>query len=469
LRILVPLDDTLPSQRGLAYAQALASATHGTLRLIRATDAEDETSFNSLDRIAERLNEAGVAVEWSVFSGVDGQTAIRDVERAWLPDLIVLATTKASGFDRWLNGSVAEAVVKSAHVPVLLVPRDWNRTLVARGPARILIALDGSRSAERALQVATVLANRISADLVLFRAIQAEHDRTATNEYLQQIASATEPLLDRREVIQRVVMGRDSTSAAILNAAIDLDIDAVAMSTRGHGSARPHLMGGTTTAVVDQSQVPLLLIGPNVLPDRIMVQIKLRAAVHTADTRRIGEVHHVIVDLAQQAIVGVVVVGRTALSRDVLVPFDVVESASGGDVHLLLSHEQTEALPDFAYNEFNTPPSTWTSVNPVGHRERLTPAQRDISTETEVEADNGIIGHVEQVDADPESGQLTALWIRGAQGRRRRIPANWLRRSDTDRNLHVARAKAEIEARWLARLDLAVNSRRMHLLRAVSL
>ena len=71
LRILVPLDDSVQAQRVLAYVTLLATATDGTLYLIRATDVEDQTSFNSLAQNAKRLRLAGVSVEWNVVGGVD--------------------------------------------------------------------------------------------------------------------------------------------------------------------------------------------------------------------------------------------------------------------------------------------------------------------------------------------------------------------------------------------------------------
>jgi nucleotide-binding universal stress UspA family protein/sporulation protein YlmC with PRC-barrel domain len=449
LRILVPLDDAPPSQRALAYAQALASATGGKLKLVRATQVEDETSVNSLARIAERLQDAGDTVEWSVVDGVDGQTAIRHAEATWQPDLIIMATRKASGFDRWLNGSVAEVAVKSARVPVLLVPRDWDRSLVERRPVRILVALDGSRSAERAVDATTVLANRIRADVVLFRAIDTERDRTAANEYLQSVAATMQPMLDRHEVIARVVLGTDAPTDAILNAAVEFDVDAIAMSTRGHGAHHPLRIGATTTSVVDQATVPLLLIGPHALTGVDAAQLTLRADVHSADTRRVGEVHRVVVDLEQHAVVGIVVVGRTALGRDVLVPFDFLGPAEGHDVELRLTRDQYEQLPDFVYNEFKMAPSTWTSVGTARVRQRLGPGQRDVTLETQVLAEDGGIGHVDQVDADPATGQLIAIWVRPERGLRprMRIPAEWLHGFDVHGNLLVGHQRAEVEAR----------------------
>ena len=173
LRVLAPLDDSRQSQRALTYAQALATATGGRLKLLRATDLNDEARVNSLAITAGHLQDAGVAVEWSVVSGVDGQTAIHEAEASWQPDLIALASTKSSGLDRWLNGSVAEAVVKSARAPVLLVPPRWDRSLTAHGSVRLLVALDGSPAAERAVDVILRLTSRLAAEYVLMRAIHA--------------------------------------------------------------------------------------------------------------------------------------------------------------------------------------------------------------------------------------------------------------------------------------------------------
>jgi len=77
LRVLAPLDDSTQSQRALTYAQALATATGGRLKLLRATDLDDEARVNSLARIAGRLEDAGVAVEWSV----NGTARLRHTDR----------------------------------------------------------------------------------------------------------------------------------------------------------------------------------------------------------------------------------------------------------------------------------------------------------------------------------------------------------------------------------------------------
>ena len=439
----------MQAPRALTYAQALAAATCGSLKLVRATDLDDERRFNSLASTAERVQADGVPVEWSVVSGVDGQTAIRDAEATWQPDLIALATTMSSGLERWLNGSVAEAVVKAARTPVLLVPRDWDRALGARSTARILIALDGSAPAEHAVSVVRQLTSRLPADYVLVRAIHAERDRVGAEDYLRHVASTLESTLDKREVAWRVVV--DSPAQAILDSARELDVDAIALSTRGHGDGRLLPFGSTAADVVDRASVPLILIGPSALGDTRTAQIAFGTDVETSDGARAGEVHAIVLDLDQQAFVGILGLGRGVLARDVLVPLEFIDSATERGVQLRLARESVEQLPTFTHREFDTPPATWTDpdlMRLARERLRLGPAQHAFTAGTRVLADDGEMGHISQVDFDPETGRLSAVWVRtdGLLRAPMRVPAAWFDTTDAHGDVHIGGARSYIAA-----------------------
>jgi nucleotide-binding universal stress UspA family protein len=49
---------------------------------------------------------------------------IVDVAQGRAVDLIVMSTHGRSGVNRLLYGSVAEAVLRGAHLPILLIPLD---------------------------------------------------------------------------------------------------------------------------------------------------------------------------------------------------------------------------------------------------------------------------------------------------------------------------------------------------------
>ena len=63
-------------------------------------------------------------------------SVIVDEARRWPADLIVIGTHGRSGFSRVLFGSVAEGVVRTAHIPVLLIRATLGTFFVSSHGAR---------------------------------------------------------------------------------------------------------------------------------------------------------------------------------------------------------------------------------------------------------------------------------------------------------------------------------------------
>jgi hypothetical protein len=59
-----------------------------------------------------------------------------------------MSTHGRSGIGRWLCGSVADAVIRSATVPVMLIPSDVRGPWPTDRQPRILVLLDGSQLSE---------------------------------------------------------------------------------------------------------------------------------------------------------------------------------------------------------------------------------------------------------------------------------------------------------------------------------
>lgn len=141
-RILVPVDGSPTSQRGLVEAARLAETLNATVRLVHVVD-ESPLTLNPeaatataplLEQFAESgkqvLQEAsalaqreGVQVETAMHEDLAGRVADRilDEARQWPAELIVMGTHGRRGIRHVVLGSDAEAVVRSAPVPVLLV------------------------------------------------------------------------------------------------------------------------------------------------------------------------------------------------------------------------------------------------------------------------------------------------------------------------------------------------------------
>ncbi|CAN5705066.1 universal stress protein [soil metagenome] len=142
-RILVPIDGSPTSSRGLEEAIRVALTSHGKLRLIHVIDelsfalAMDaswggtsgwievlrEGGAKLLDDAAAQVHSAGVEVESVMFDNFAGPVDVQVVKDAidWKADLIVLGTHGRRGVGRMVMGSSAERILRTAPVPVLLV------------------------------------------------------------------------------------------------------------------------------------------------------------------------------------------------------------------------------------------------------------------------------------------------------------------------------------------------------------
>ena len=75
------------------------------------------------------MQQAGVAAEVKLMEAGGERIAgvILEEARRWSAELIVIGTHGRSGFSRVLFGSVAEGMVRMAHIPVLLIRGDKSQ------------------------------------------------------------------------------------------------------------------------------------------------------------------------------------------------------------------------------------------------------------------------------------------------------------------------------------------------------
>jgi nucleotide-binding universal stress UspA family protein len=131
-RLLVCLDGSEVSEAILPVAQRLASLTGLEVRLFhviyppvdpvtRAAELsrEDERMYSGLAELAETWADAGLDVDWQVAAGtIPAETIVR--QAAQMPGCVIaMATHGRHALARMLVGSVTNAVVRDAAVPVL--------------------------------------------------------------------------------------------------------------------------------------------------------------------------------------------------------------------------------------------------------------------------------------------------------------------------------------------------------------
>ncbi|SEK78151.1 universal stress protein [Nitrosovibrio tenuis] len=139
--ILVPVDGSATSEHALQEALGLARQLMAKLELVYVMEeilfleneayinyAEVQRSARSsgekiLAQAQALVRQASMTAEQKLLEtrGERIASIIIEEARRWGADLIVIGTHGRSGFSRILFGSVAEGVVRTAHIPVLLV------------------------------------------------------------------------------------------------------------------------------------------------------------------------------------------------------------------------------------------------------------------------------------------------------------------------------------------------------------
>lgn len=141
-KILVPVDGSAASNRGLAEALKLAKSLGASLEVVHAVNefimdsgyapiANYEQFLETLREVGRKvLKEAeatarasGVEVQSSLVESIGGRAADLILEQAKQrsADLIVMGTHGRRGIRRLVLGSDAEQVLRSSPIPVLMV------------------------------------------------------------------------------------------------------------------------------------------------------------------------------------------------------------------------------------------------------------------------------------------------------------------------------------------------------------
>jgi nucleotide-binding universal stress UspA family protein len=140
--ILIAVDGSTTSQRGLVEGLSLAKATGGRVMLVHVVNAlllESEIASTAyyqalaeafrkdgseiLESAATVARQSGVSFEQKLIEriGAHASDEIVTAAKDWHADLIVLGTHGRRGLNRLVMGSDAELVLRQSPVPVLMV------------------------------------------------------------------------------------------------------------------------------------------------------------------------------------------------------------------------------------------------------------------------------------------------------------------------------------------------------------
>jgi nucleotide-binding universal stress UspA family protein len=287
--IVVPLDGSPTSEESLPLADRIAAATGATLHLVRVVPAATEAVYPhegtglppatlSDDPIQARADlEAARArirhipserVESTVLEGEVVRSLSRYAKRVDA-DLLIMGSRAPGTLGRMLLGSVADEVVRSIALPVIVLPSGRDRPIPAW--SEMLVALDGSAAAAAVLPTVSALALAFGARLTLLRVLavqiaggylpaprveQWERDMHEAERHLERVRNR---LRDRGLRADSMVLTHPSAAGAICEVAHEVGAGLIAMGTHGRGAMASAVLGSVAHKVISAGPCPVLV------------------------------------------------------------------------------------------------------------------------------------------------------------------------------------------------------------------
>jgi nucleotide-binding universal stress UspA family protein len=226
----------------------------------RAEEGKDARTY--LVRLSEALNGQNVRSAISVETGEPGPAILARLQSGAF-DVGALTTHGRTGMTRVLLGSVAEFVVRSARVPLIL-----NRPDARIGEwRRIIVPLDGSPAAEAVLGDLERIAPGTGATLHLMNVAEAALAAPGVKySYAEVTAPDLKPYL--REVADRLrAKGLNvetetrtgSPAADIVGRAVESGAGLIAMTTHGRTGLSRVIMGSVAEQIIRTAPCPVLI------------------------------------------------------------------------------------------------------------------------------------------------------------------------------------------------------------------
>jgi nucleotide-binding universal stress UspA family protein/nitrite reductase/ring-hydroxylating ferredoxin subunit len=250
-RILLATDGSASAETPEHVAAALAKATKGKVTVVYAY-ADRWRAEGAVERAQRILEHAGIAFE-TVLTAEDPADALLTEADTRNADVIVIGS-RGLLKDEQVFGSVVKRIAQHAPCDVLLTrakPAD-RRSDDGAPYARVLIATDGSATADRAARKGFALAKRIDAEVGL---VFVGHPKTGELILQDTVATnADDTGLDAKTMI------RDGDPAqAIISVADAEGYDLVVVGNRGMTGARAAVLGSIPLTVAQYAGADVLI------------------------------------------------------------------------------------------------------------------------------------------------------------------------------------------------------------------
>ncbi len=273
--ILVPLDQSPIAELGLAQAQTMARNYQGRIHLLTVLDGDappgelgatalppsQASATEYLTDVVEDLDAGGYPARFEVRTGVAAEE-IGAVAKAGEVDLVVISTQGRSRLRRWVLSHVTMDVIHQTTPPLLVIrpTDDWRSTRTRF--KKLLVALDGSATAEQVLPHVHEIASKFDSEVTLLSApegSQSDDFPDKIKSYLDRIAQ----LLRDKGVNANPLAVESAPFQAILSVSKEQGSDLIMLVSHGAGGVERQeqvRLGNVVDSLLQEAPCPIFLV-----------------------------------------------------------------------------------------------------------------------------------------------------------------------------------------------------------------
>jgi nucleotide-binding universal stress UspA family protein len=231
----------------------ISGPTQSGVRLAREHERAYEEGKKSLSDAADLFKQKGIAVEERIVDHADPAEAI--IEEAEKGDYELIIMGQSGEKERKPHlGSVAEKVSQCARAPVLIAR---ERSSVSR----MLVPIDGSENAGKALEYAAAIAREANAKITLLYVLERSLFKSKSEEAKKMgalILSKAANEVKEIELHQQLESG--NPAKIITQMAEKGDYDLIVMGSKGQGARMRFLLGSVSSHVIHYANRSVLIV-----------------------------------------------------------------------------------------------------------------------------------------------------------------------------------------------------------------
>lgn len=233
------------------FEWAVSMGTEGFVPVIPSSVFRDESKRmleSKADAVLKKCS--SILKKEKISFGIEkihGPPADIICEKSYLVDLLIIGAR--GEFAKWkskFGGATLEAVVRQCNKPIFITPKSFRRI------SKLLVAYDGSNKANKALQLAGFLAEKLGIPATI---LTVSENRQVQNKYLEE----AETYLSPYEVETELIGVSGNPEKNIVKVAGEKDCDLIVMGAFGRTRIREAILGSTTEQVMRNTNVPVLL------------------------------------------------------------------------------------------------------------------------------------------------------------------------------------------------------------------